>query len=68
MMPVILSCRVHKWEMGSVLYCHELDYHLGEILCCLSGILSEKLGNGWGFVSINQAGMRLENLLGTPAK
>ena len=57
--------------MGSVHYCHELEDHCqwDEILCFLPGILAEKLrlGIGWGCVSISQAGMRLENLLGTPA-
>ena len=67
MMTVILSCGVHKWGVGSVHYGHELEDHWDEILCCLPGILAEKLGIGWGCVSISQAGMRLENLLGTPA-
>jgi hypothetical protein len=65
MMTVIISCRIHKWEMGSIHYCHhdELENHWGELLYCLP----EKLRIGWGCVSISQAGMRLENLLGTPA-
>jgi hypothetical protein len=67
MMTVILSCTVHKWDIGSVHYCHELEDYWGEILCCLPGILAEKLGIGWSCVSIGQAGKRLENLLGTPA-
>ena len=53
--------------MGSVHYCHETEDHWGDILCCLPGILAEKLGIGCDCVSISQAGMRLENLLGTPA-
>ena len=65
MMTVILSYKVHLWEMGSVHYCNELEYHWGEILCCLPGISAEKLRIGWGCVSLCQAGMRLENLLGT---
>ena len=69
MMNVILSCGVHnlKWGMSNVHYCHVLEDHWGEILYCLPGILAEKLGIGWSCVSICQAGMRLENLLGTPA-
>jgi hypothetical protein len=67
-MPVILSCCIHKWEMGSVHYCHELEDHWGEVLCCPPGIVAEKLVIGWVCVSISQAGMRLENVLGTFAK
>jgi hypothetical protein len=64
MMTVILSCGVHKREMGSVHYCQELENHWGDILGYLPGILAEKLGIGWDCVSISQAGLRLENLLG----
>jgi hypothetical protein len=67
MMNVILSCGIHKREMGSVHYCQELENHWGDILCYLPGILAEKLCIGWDCVSISQTGMRLENLLGTSA-
>ncbi len=53
--------------MDSVHYCHELENHWGDIICYLPGILAEKLEIGWDCVSISQAGMRLENLLETPA-
>jgi hypothetical protein len=53
MMTVILSCEIHKWEMGSVHYCHELENHWGDILCYLPGILTEKLEIGWDCVSIS---------------
>ena len=58
MMTVILSCGIHKREMGSVHYCHELETwnQLGDILCYLPGILAEKLEIGWDCVSISQAG------------
>jgi hypothetical protein len=46
-MTVILSCGIHKQEMGSVHYCHELENHWGDILCYLPGILAEKLEIGW---------------------
>ena len=62
---MILSCGVHKWG-GSVHYCRELVDHRGEILNC-PGILAENFGIGWCCVSIIQAGMKLETLLGTPA-